>query len=214
MPWRILRPGEAGIQSVRLRGPGKRGIRHSHALALFNLGRGLIPPAGACGMSLMKVTSGIPSIFRHSSVADFRAADSYWIVALLLQEASVVTARPLMWFLIVSHCLFFSHLAEMLALPSCPLALCLLLLLPGYYDVFNDSCRFPHRSGASASPSFFSLCMRDEMEPFWCPLIVASITWVMDGEAWYFSRDLWPLGKVLTGQPGWRYSDIHWLMTT
>lgn len=112
----------------------------------------------------MKVTSGIPAILSHSSTADLRAVleslELLTPVGLSLTVLMLVSCfrkpHPLILFLIVSHFLFsliWFLLAEMLPLPPCPLALCLLLLLCRYSYVFNDSCCFPRRSGPSAGPS-------------------------------------------------------------
>lgn len=159
-----------GIQSVRLRGPGKQGIRHSHALALFNLGRACFHPRGLWHIineSHVRNSCHPQSFFNGGFQS--RTGEPLTPVGLSFQEASVMKTHPLILFLIVSRLLFFltlSLLVETLALPPCPLALCLLLLLSGYYYVVNDSCCFPHRSGAFAGPSVLPYASKMRWSPF------------------------------------------------
>lgn len=195
--------GKAGIQSVRLRGPRKWGIRHSHALALFNLGRACFRPWGLWHIineSHVRNSCHPQSFFNsgfESRTGELRAADSCWTVArcpdahLLLQEASPPhIVSYCLSFLVFSHLVSFGGNAALAPLSPRPLPVITPLPLFLRLQWFMLLSSLLRAFCGSQRPY---LCIQDEMEPFRFCLGVVTITWVMDVRiAWVRPSDLWP----------------------
>lgn len=150
-------------------GDQESGASDTATLWHFSIWAGRASAPVACGISLMKVTSGIPAILSHSSTADLRAPLEELLTPVGLSLAALMLVSPPH---IVSYCLSFlgfSHLVSLgrnSALAPCPLDLCLLLLLGRYYYIFNDSCCFARRSGPSANPNVLLYASKMRWSPF------------------------------------------------